>query len=248
MSTSLKENVKAFNQNVQENEGFLYTTNAQFSSHVANKRISDEIFKFIKPEYQTLIDIGCGDGVYTNNIKQNFPHLEVTGFDPADKAIEIASKNYPDVTFSTLNLLDENLPVPEKKYDVGVIRGVLHHLADQQLALRNAFKLADNIIIMEPNGNNPILKLIEKTSKYHIEHEEQSFFEWQLKKWIRHAGGQVDQWSYVGFVPFFFPTGPAKIIYKLQPFLEKVPIVKHVFSAQFIIACSLNKLPVHSKK
>lgn len=241
MSTDLKQNVQEFNRNVRENGGFLYTTNATFSSHVANKRISDEIFRFIKPEYQTLVDIGCGDGMYTNNIKENFPHLEVFGFDPAAKAIEIAQQNYPAVNFRTINLLDENMPIPAKKYDVAVIRGVLHHLSDQQRAIEQAFKLSDHIIIMEPNGNNPILKLIEKTSKYHIEHEEQSFYEWQLKKWIRKAGGQINAWSYIGYVPFFFPTGPAKMIYFFQPFLEKIPVLKHVFSAQFIISCSRKK-------
>ena len=208
---------------------------------MANKRISEEIFKFIKPEYKTLIDIGCGDGVYTNEIKQNFPHLEVRGFDPASKAIANAAKIFPNVIFEAVNLLDENLEVPAKKYDVGVIRGVLHHLSNQQKAIENAFKLTNNLIIMEPNGNNPILKFIEKTSKYHIEHEEQSFFEWNLKKWIHNAGGRVNGWSYIGYVPFFFPTGPAKLIYRMQPFLEKVPILKHIFSAQFIIACSKNK-------
>jgi ubiquinone/menaquinone biosynthesis C-methylase UbiE len=238
MNTSLKKNVSVFNQNVNENGGFLYTTNAQFSSFVANKRISDEIFKFIKPSYKTLVDIGCGDGMYTHNIKQNFPNLEVHGFDPADTAIQVAKKKYPDVNFSTINLLDDNLPVPAKKYDVGVIRGVLHHLSDQQKAIANAFKLTDNLIIMEPNGNNPILKLIEKTSQYHIEHEEQSFFSWKLRNWIEQAGGKVDTWSYIGYVPFFFPTAPAKVIYFLQPFLEKIPGLKHIFSAQFIIACS----------
>ena len=238
MNQSLKQNVQEFNRNVAENGGFLYTTNAQFSSYVANKRISEEIFRFIKPEYQTLVDIGCGDGVYTHEIKQNFPHLEVHGFDPAQAAIDAAQKRFPSVQFRTINLLDSNLPTPRQRYDVGVIRGVLHHLADQELAIRNAFKLANNLIIMEPNGNNPILKVIEKTSKYHIEHEEQSFFEWQLKGWIRQAGGKVDAWSYVGYVPFFFPDGPAKVIHTLQPFLEKVPVLKHVFSAQFIIACS----------
>ncbi|TDB58220.1 class I SAM-dependent methyltransferase [Arundinibacter roseus] len=241
MSTSLKQNVQEFNRNVAENGGFLYTTNAQFSSHVANKRISDEIFGLIKPHYKTLVDIGCGDGTYTDNIKQNFPHLEVHGFDPADSAIQTARKKYPNVQFDTIDLLSDTLPTRHKKYDVGVIRGVLHHLSDQQKAIKNAFKLADNIIIMEPNGNNPILKVIEKTSKYHIEHEEQSFFQWELKRWIENAGGKVDTWSYVGYVPFFFPTGPAKVIYKMQPFLEKIPVLKHVFSAQFIVSCSLKK-------
>jgi ubiquinone/menaquinone biosynthesis C-methylase UbiE len=239
MQPSLKQNVNAFNQNVRENSGYLYTTNAKFSSHVANKRIQDEIFKFIKPSYKTLVDIGCGDGMYTQNIKENFPHLEVFGFDPASAAIEAAKIKYPSVRFEIINLLDEGLPLPQTKYDVAVIRGVLHHLSDPQRAITNAFRLANNVIIMEPNGNNPLLKLIEKTSKYHIEHEEQSFFEWQIKSWIRQAGGQVEAWSYVGYVPFFFPTLPAKAIYALQPMMEKIPGLKHVFSAQFIIACSL---------
>ena len=241
MKIRLKKNVQEFNRNVRQNGGFLYTTNAQFSSHVANKRISDEIFKLIKPEYKTLVDIGCGDGMYTNNIKQNFPSLEVHGFDPAASAIQIAQEKYPSVQFETINLLDDQLVTPEKKYDVAVIRGVLHHLLDQQKAIVNAFKLADNLIIMEPNGNNPILKIIEKTSRYHIEHEEQSFFQWQLKRWIRNAGGRVSAFRYVGFVPFFFPTLPAKVIYFFQPLLEKIPLLNHVFSAQFIIACSRNR-------
>lgn len=238
MESSLKQNVQVFEQNVRENGGFLYTTNATFSSSVANKRISDEIFKHIKPHYRTLVDIGCGDGMYTDNIKQNFPNLRVYGFDPAGAAIEVAKKKYPSVEFDTINLLDDNLPVPAQKFDVAVIRGVLHHLTDQQKAISNAFRLANNVIIMEPNGNNPILKLIEKTSKYHIEHEEQSFFEWQLKGWIRNAGGKIDSWSYVGYVPFFFPDKPAKLIYSMQPFLERIPVLKHIFSGQFIIACS----------
>ncbi|WP_266366496.1 class I SAM-dependent methyltransferase [Tellurirhabdus rosea] len=241
MDQSLKKNVGEFNRNATENGGFLYTTNAQFSSFVANKRISEEIFKFIQSDYRSLVDIGCGDGVYTDEIKRNFPHLEVHGFDAADQAVKTAGRRFPNVLFTTCSILDESLAAPLRKYDVAVIRGVLHHLSDQQKAIRNAFKLADNLIIMEPNGNNPILKVIEKTSKYHIEHEEQSFFEWQLKSWIRKAGGIVNRWSYVGYVPFFFPTAPARLIYSLQPFLEKVPVLKHVFSGQFIISCSLKK-------
>jgi SAM-dependent methyltransferase len=237
----LKQNVSVFNDNVADNGGFLYTTNASFSSEVANKRISEAIYKHIRPEYKTLVDIGCGDGVYTAEIKRDFPHLAVTGFDPATKAIEEAQKRFPDVQFTSQSALDPTGPMAGKKFDVGVIRGVLHHLTDQEEAIRNAFTLTDNIIIMEPNGNNPILKLIEKTSKYHIEHEEQSFLSPTLRRWIKNAGGEVVDFQFVGYVPFFFPTGPAKLIYALQPFLEKIPGLVHIFSAQFIIAARKRK-------
>lgn len=239
--TITKKNVSEFNRNVQENGGFLYTTNAQYSSYVANKRISEEIFKHIKPQYKTLVDVGCGDGVYTDEIKKNFPHLQVFGFDPATEAIETASQKFPDVTFQSINILDDRTVAALPKYDVAVIRGVLHHLPDQAKAIENALKLADNLIVMEPNGNNPVLKLIEKTSKYHIEHEEQSFHYFTMKGFFQTAGGKITSWAYVGYVPFFFPTGLSKIIHFCQPFLEKIPILKHFFSAQYIITAQKAK-------
>lgn len=234
----VKQNVSVFNENVQKNGGFLNATNASFSSRVANKRITDSIYEYIRPTYKTLVDIGCGDGVYTNEIKHNFPNLSVEGFDSAFKAIKEAQERFPGVKFSVRNILDDNIPLFKKKFDVGVIRGVLHHLTDREKGLRNAFKLTSNPIIMQPNGNNPVLKLIEKTSRHPIEHEEQSFLSTTLSNWIRNAGGEITDFQYVGYAPFFFPTAPAKVIYFFQLFLEKLPVVKHIFSAQFIIAAS----------
>ncbi len=62
-------------------------------------------------------------------------------------------------------------------YDVGIIRAVPHHLPDdsQALAIQNASQRCRRLIILEPNGNNPIVKLFEKYSTYHVEHEEKSY-------------------------------------------------------------------------
>jgi hypothetical protein len=91
--------------------------------------------------------------------------------------------------------------------------------------------------IYNPNGNNPILKLIEKLSPYHRRHEERSFSSRTLKKWCKEAGYEVERLNYVGFVPFFFPALPAKIIYFFQPFMEKIYPLKKYFGAQIIILC-----------
>jgi len=124
-----------------------------------------------------------------------------------------------------------------KRFEVGVIRGVLHHVSDPRLALVNSAKIADCIIIMEPNGNNPILKLIEKISPYHRKHEERSFSAKLLARWCRVAGFKIDYLNYIGFVPFFFPTFLTKVIYFFQPFLEKIYLLKKYFGAQIIIRC-----------
>jgi SAM-dependent methyltransferase len=235
--TVLKENVNEFNRDVAANEGYRYTTNAPYSAIVANRRLTEATLAHIPPATKSLIDIGCGDGYYTYEIKEKRPELHIEGTDPASSAIEHASSLYKNIPFSVSNILDETT-LPGRKYDFGVVRGVLHHLTDPALAIRNSLKLADRILIIEPNGNNPILKVIEKTSEYHIKHEERSFTSSALSKFCKEAGARIEFLGYVGFVPFFFPTTLSKVIYFFQPFLEKVPVVRNYFSGQIIIVCS----------
>jgi 2-polyprenyl-3-methyl-5-hydroxy-6-metoxy-1,4-benzoquinol methylase len=239
MST-LKKNVIVFNSNVTENGGYLYTTNASLSSILANKRITDAMVAMMDDTVHTIVDIGTGDGTYANDILQQKPHLKITGFDPASEAIKLAAKKYPHIAFFTGDILSiSTLHSPEwqRKFDIGLIRGVLHHLNNPQLAIKNAMMLSDRLLIMEPNGNNPILKLIEKVSPYHRRHEERSFSSRTLRKWCVAAGYEVEQLDFIGFVPFFFPTFLTKIIYFFQPFLEKIYPLKKYFGAQIIIHC-----------
>ena len=149
-------------------------------------------------------------------------------------AIDLAKTTHPNIDFFVANILDAQ-SLPPEKYDTAIIRGVLHHLDYPELALSNTAKIADQIIIIDPNGNNPILKIIEKKSKYHIEHEEKSYSEKQFIDFCKKSGCHIDKIFYVGFVPFFFPTILAKIIHFFQPILEKVPILNYYFTGQIVI-------------
>jgi 2-polyprenyl-3-methyl-5-hydroxy-6-metoxy-1,4-benzoquinol methylase len=235
---TLKKNVSVFNSNVADNGGYLYTTNAPLSSVLANKRITDATLAVIDDTVQTVVDIGTGDGAYANDILQQKPHLKITGFDPAAEAIKSATEKYPRIAFLTGDILDvSTLPSSCRDFDIGIIRGVLHHLVNPQLAITNAMILSNSLLIIEPNGNNPILKVIEKLSPYHRQHEERSFSSRTLKKWCKAAGYNVEQLNFVGFVPFFFPTFLTKVIYFFQPFLEKIYPLKKYFGAQTVLLC-----------
>jgi SAM-dependent methyltransferase len=239
---NLKKNVESFNRDVNENKGYRYTVNAPFSSVVANKRLTQSTIENIEPSCRSLIDIGCGDGTYTNEIKRVFKGMRIEGTDPAIKAVAAARKKYPGIGFFVSNILDRGtFGHKKKKFDVGVIRGVLHHLGDPAAAIRNSFLLAGRLIIIEPNGSNPILKVIEKTSKYHVEHEERSFSLTELRGFCNGAGGEIIKISFAGYVPFFFPEIPARIIYFFQPVLERIPVLRYFFSAQIIIVCVKKK-------
>lgn len=234
--TTLKKNVNAFNEDVSVNNGYMYTTDAPLSSRLANARMTRATVENIDAQTITLIDIGAGDGTYSNDIKQALPKLKITGFDPATNAINAASKKYKDIDFFVGNILEPQT-FPNAVYDTAVIRGVLHHLSDPQKAIENAGILSKNVIIIEPNGNNPILKQIEKRSEYHIKHEERSFTTNQLTDWCRKSGFEVEKIDYIGFVPFFFPATLSKIIHFFQPLFEKIYPVKKYFGAQIVIVC-----------
>ncbi len=233
---TLKENVHSFNQDVEENQGYRYTTNAPYSSVVANNRLTLATIDKIPSGKISVIDIGCGDGKYTNEIKLAKADVDICGFDPAANAIELGKNKYPGIDFFVSDILKKE-SLPDKKFDLAIMRGVFHHLSDQEAALRNISLIADKLLILEPNGNNPILKIIERVSPYHRKHEEQSFSSRQWQKWCRNTGWEIESLEYVGFVPFFFPTGPARVINFFQPMLEKIPFLNKYFSAVMVLSC-----------
>jgi SAM-dependent methyltransferase len=171
---TLKKNVGAFNSDVRDNQGYRYTTSASYSSFVANRRMTDATLQHIGPMAKRVLDAGCGDGTYTNYIKGERGSLEIVGFDPASEAIRVARGRFPDIEFVVGDVLRPET-FPEGKFDLIILRGVLHHVLDPAEAIRQCAVRADLLLIIEPNGNNPILKLIEKLSPYHRQHEERSF-------------------------------------------------------------------------
>ena len=229
-----KQNVNAFNRDASSNDGYRYTTNAPFSSVVANQRLTDATVERIDPSVKTVLDLGCGDGTYTAELKAAFPAVRFVGVDAAEQAIEGAKRKYPQVEFRVADALRLET-FPDERFDLAIARGVLHHLPDAQMAMRNLMRCAHEVLVIEPNGNNPILKVIEAVSPYHREHEEQSFSSASLRRWAEAAGGQVLSLDYVGFIPFFFPTVPAKVIHRAQPALERVPGLRNVFSGQIVM-------------
>jgi len=93
-------------------------------------------------------------------------------------------------------------------------------------------------LIVEPNGTNPIVKLLEKFSQYHIEHEEQSFFLSTVKNWLHDANMQLIACNYVNLVPMMGPDWMAKICKYIEPAIEKIPFINRVACGQYIILAS----------
>lgn len=143
-----KRQVEIWNEDMRTHGGYFYSSNPPYSAKVAHARISREIIKSIPADTRTIIDFGCGDGMYTAELALYFPQAQIVALDPAAVAIEIAKKQFPTIEFSVADLLDTQT-LSDTVYDVGIIRAVLHHLPDdsQALAIQNASQRCRRLII-----------------------------------------------------------------------------------------------------
>ena len=72
---------------------------------------------------KTVTELGCGTGWLCARIKNKYPHLKVVGVDISETAISQACNRTKDVNFFVDNLLEYN-----KKADIIISIGVLHHI------------------------------------------------------------------------------------------------------------------------
>lgn len=239
---TIKDNVHRFDDDIRKLGSYAYTTE-KLSAQYANARISESIAKSYDFSGKRILDLGCGDGTYT----LEFPSLgaiEVLGIDPAEVAVETA--NYKAkiagldavVNFEPGNIYELKEQLCDRRFDCVVMRGVLHHLPDPKKAVESISSLANTVIILEPNGYNPVLKLLERFSRYHIEHEERSFLSGTIVSWCKSAGLNVTEIEYLNLVPMFCPDWMAKICRILGPIIEKTPILREIGCGQCTIVAN----------
>lgn len=86
---------------------------------------SDQLFS---NNNKTILDIGCGDGKYTNYISEQIPTSQVIGIDQSQDMINFAKKNYEktdqSLTFQHKNAYDVSFP--NNYFDVIVSFNCLH--------------------------------------------------------------------------------------------------------------------------
>ena len=227
-----------FNDDVEANGGYLYTTNAPPSSVRANSRITQMIESAAAYRNKKVADVGCGDGTYTVSLKQNTGAASVLGIDPSANAVSVAEKKHGKIAHLSFRTgFSHDLIAESKTFDIAVYRGVIHHTFKPQEEIASALRLADEVVFLEPNGLNGVLKIIERTSSYHREHGEQSFTAGRIASWIEAAGGKVTSVTYFGLVPMFCPSWFVKLGVALEPLVEKIPILRSLVCGQVLVVC-----------
>ncbi|HFC29478.1 MAG TPA: bifunctional 2-polyprenyl-6-hydroxyphenol methylase/3-demethylubiquinol 3-O-methyltransferase UbiG [Oceanospirillales bacterium] len=135
-------------QHFNENASFWWDTEGPFKTlHHINPIRSDYVRKFVDLSDKKVLDVGCGGGVFSENMAAHGAH--VTAIDLADEALEVAK----------LHLLESQLPIDYQKvsvedfaknhansFDVIVCMEMLEHVPDPQSIVDACAK------ILKPGG------------------------------------------------------------------------------------------------
>lgn len=233
--TARERSVRTFEADVAEHGGYLYATEDRLSCRFANGRVDRAVLGAARPQGRRVLDLGCGDGVYTRKLL-DAGAAEVHGVDAAVEAIGAARERcaaFPNASFEVLDVYELALAPGAAPWDVAVLRLMLHHLDDPAAAIARVCAVAREVVLVDPNGYNPILKVIEKVSPYHVAHDEKSFAPHRMDGWFEQAGGEVVEREYIGLVPMFSPDWLARACKLLEPLVEAIPGLRALACAQY---------------
>ncbi|WED42930.1 methyltransferase domain-containing protein [Legionella cardiaca] len=91
------------------------------------------------PQNTTLLDIGCGNGLFLLNLSHYFPNMQMHGIDLNKEAISEAQKSLEEWQKKSLahhlSFQIQNLDTLENDFDIILATLLCHHLNDQELIL-----------------------------------------------------------------------------------------------------------------
>jgi ubiquinone/menaquinone biosynthesis C-methylase UbiE len=230
-----RRNVEVFDRDAGSNAGYLYTNTTRLSCELATRRSTDIILETGEFPGHSVLDVACGDAFYTIRFWDRGCPRRLVAADAAFAAVGVGARNSDSRRIRFLAADAHRMPFRDDSFDVVLLQSVLHHDDHPLQMIEEAFRIAPRVIIHEPNGNNPGLKIIEKTSRYHLEHNEKSYTTRQMKRWIRAAGGSVVYEKTAGFVPMFCPDWMARSMKFIEPVVERIPVFRSLACAVYVV-------------
>lgn len=229
------EQFQSFDTDVRNIGSYQYSTGLRYSSTAANQRMTDLTIAALDWSGLRVLDVGCGDGAYTLEIARRGHPREIHGIDLAPAAIDAARARTtsPEVSFSVCSA--DGLPFGDDSWDIVNLRGVLHHMDDPRRGVAEALRVAPRVFVIEPNGWNLGLKVIEKASPYHRAHRERSFTSRKINGWFHEQGARIVWRRWAGFVPMFSPDPLARGMKLLEPVVENVPPLNWLGAAVYAV-------------
>lgn len=170
-----------------------------------------------------VLDLGCGDGAFTNRVLAH--HFRaVDGVDFAEAGIARARMEAPrpEVRFDVVDLTKLDVRAMPR-YDGAFLIGILHHVKKIAPSIvRQLCDISPRVVVLEPNGDHLLRKLLEFTPSYRAAGED-SFRTHQLIEMFEQAGFRTVVNRRVNLFPNFTPRRVFKLLQPLEPVFESAP-------------------------
>ena len=166
-------------------------TYGPFSRHL-RRLIKD----MIRPlNFDTVLDVGCGQGSLLAELCSEFPHIKPHGCDISAAALELAQQKIPLGRFSLLDIAKDHVI---DKFDLIVCSEVLEHISDDMAVLENlAHMTAKYLVISAPQGR---MRRFEADQVGHV----RNYASGELVQKVEKSGFEVTSVIEWGF-PFYSP-------------------------------------------
>ena len=110
-----------------------------------------EMLQFLPPDLTRLIDIGCGEGLFGEAVKEMYPQCETWGIEPVAAAAEKAVLRNDRVIHMSM---EDTSELPTAYFDVVTMNDVLEHIAWPEpvlAAAKRILKPGGKLILSLPN-------------------------------------------------------------------------------------------------
>jgi len=109
--------------------------------------------------FESLADIGCGDGRFLREVSIRFPGKTLVGIDYSARAINLARAMNPDLNYECLDICSER--AVNQNFDVVTLVEVLEHIPVESVndfvySLASCQKPGSRLILTVPHKNKPV--------------------------------------------------------------------------------------------
>ncbi len=112
-----------------------------FSRHC--RRIIKDVIRGLP--FNTVLDVGCGQGSLLLELCADFPHIRPSGIDISTSAIKSARQKVPNGRFWDIDIVRECL---DERFDLVICSEVLEHISEDMAALNSLYQMTGKFLVI----------------------------------------------------------------------------------------------------
>jgi 2-polyprenyl-3-methyl-5-hydroxy-6-metoxy-1,4-benzoquinol methylase len=172
--------------------------------------VSEAVAQHAKGRETSVLEVGCGTGLFTQLLAERFPDARITATDAFAPMLERAEHRLSGFSNVTLAQYDAQTAGRfDRRFDIVCGVDLIHHLTDPVAGLQHWRELigpAGALVFFESNPRNPVLyvRTMNRPEEVRFKHNTRA----NLMMWATRAG-----WNNVSveYAPIYLPNGPQQV-------------------------------------